>query len=348
MKRSFAIGVLLTAVVALPAKQPAAPSPAAPPATATAPADPAQPGVLLMQGNSAYVRDPRVAPAPAPQAVDDSHDEGLVHSLIEPYAIDTSNFSWVPASGKHRFGMLDLELGDRLTNPWAQSMWGAMDHIFQTRLGFGVHWWQDPTGDAAAHAPDVPPKVFDLYLDCAWHFPLTDWLSGHVDVTPGIYTDFRTTPPDAFRWRGKAVGIINLSDELQVGAGVAYVNRLTVRTLPAGGVIWQPTCDTRMELVFPYPRITHRFLTSNGNEWWGYLAGEWGGGAWTFKNDVGGHEWVEYDDYRLLVGLEWLTRHDLAAHFEAGYIFHRQLRYVGALPDFNPSDGLVFRIGLVH
>ena len=353
MKPSFAIGLLLAVSTAVGAQQPGVPEPVASPSAApasSAPASPppAQPSAVLIQTTVPLNRDSNVVVTPPTQTPEESQAASLVDSVIEPKGMDTSSFSWIPGTGTHRFGMLDLELGDRLTNPWISSMWGTTDHIFHTRLGFGVHWWQDPVGDVATQAPDVPPKVFDLYLDCAWHFPVTDWLTGHIDVTPGIYTDFRTTPPEAFRWRGKAVGIVGLSDEFQVSAGVWYANRLTVRTLPAGGIIWQPSSDTRMELVFPYPRITHRFFSHDGNEWWGYIAGEWGGGAWTFKNDVGGHEWVEYDDYRLLLGVEWQTSLDVAAHFEVGYIFHRQLRNLGALPDLNPSDGMIFRVGLVH
>src|SRR5262249_39356485 len=123
---------------------------------------------------------------------------------------------------------------------------------------------------------------------------------------------------------------------------------LTVRTIPVGGVIWEPCDGTRLELVVPYPRILQRFHTHNGHEWWGYLAGEWGGGAWTYKNELLGHENVEYNDYRIIAGVEWRSGAETTAHFEVGYVFNRQLRFVGAMPDFDPKDGFMLRIGLVR
>ena len=101
-------------------------------------------------------------------------------------------------------------------------------------------------------------------------------------------------------------------------------------------------------MLFPYPRIAHRFFSRNGHEWWGYVTGEWGGGAWAFKDAAGGHEWVEYDDYRLLFGVEWLNSHGSTGHIEAGYVFHREMRFLDAMPNFNPSDGFLLRIGIVH
>jgi hypothetical protein len=106
-----------------------------------------------------------------------------------------------------------------------------------------------------------------------------------------------------------------------------------------------------MNLVFPEPKIA--FALSTKQQLWGYVATEYGGGRWTYKNDLGQSERVEYSDYRLLVGLEWrdgpVNKVPLlqksASFFETGYVFERRLRFAGPEAQFDPRPTWMIRFG---
>ena len=61
--------------------------------------------------------------------------------------------------------------------------------------------------------------------------------------TLGDRPDFSATRYELFE------AIVAFSPELQLAAGVLYINRLHAKIMPAGGVIWRPNEDTRYELL---------------------------------------------------------------------------------------------------
>jgi hypothetical protein len=82
-------------------------------------------------------------------------------------------------------------------------------------------------------------------------------------------------------------------------------------------------------------------------EWWVYVAGELGGGSWHFQRANGQDDAYDYNDLRLILGLEWKNQSvpGLGGYFEAGYAFNREIEYASN-PGFDPDDTVMLRGGV--
>ena len=56
----------------------------------------------------------------------------------------------------------------------------------------------------------------------------------------GAYTDFNTFTTDSIRIMGRGLGVIAITPTLQFALGVVYLDRVKIKLLPAGGLIWIP------------------------------------------------------------------------------------------------------------
>ena len=155
-------------------------------------------------------------------------------------------------------------------------------------------------------SPDLPPIVYDAYLDFMWLPKLSDRWMGILAVTPGVYSDFDALQNDAYRTKAKALLRYDwVPDRVQVLVGVLYLNRFTFNWLPAGGIIWDPHDDVHLEIVFPRPKFAYRFTASALHEDWAYVAGEFGGDTYSIRS--GAEEtWdmIEIVDWRVFAGIE--------------------------------------------
>jgi hypothetical protein len=212
--------------------------------------------------------------------------------------------------------------------------------------GFTYHAWNGPASGSFAGSPDLPPRAYDAYLDASWRPQVTSWFSADLAVRVGVYSDFSKVNSDSLRILGRGLGIITISPQWQVAAGVWYLDRLTVKLLPAGGVIWTPNQDTRFAFLFPNPKLSQRLTTIGNADVWGYLAGEYGGGKWTIQRANGASDVVELNDIRAMAGLEWTTLSGIRGNVEVGYVFDRHIIYKSGTPRAHPSDTLMIRSGI--
>jgi hypothetical protein len=84
--------------------------------------------------------------------------------------------------------------------------------------------------------------------------------------------------------------------------------------------------------------------------WW-YVAGYYGGGAWTIKRTDGTKDSIDLNDIRIVLGLEW-GRNDMMREgrrmgfAEVGYVFDRELLYKARPADnLRLQDTFVVRLG---
>jgi hypothetical protein len=214
--------------------------------------------------------------------------------------------------------------------------------------GFAFHFWEGPDVGAFPGSPDLPPRTYDAYLEFGWRPQLTPRLSLDLAVRPGIYTDFEFFDSDAFRIKGRALGILNASPQFQYVAGIVYLDRLKTKLLPAGGVIWTPTDATRWEILFPRPKLSQRLTTVGNTEFWWYAAGEYGGDSWAIERDSGLHDQFDYNDLRVSLGIEWTSFPGYRGYFEAGYVFEREVIYKNGPGSFDPDNTYMLRGGLTY
>jgi hypothetical protein len=276
----------------------------------------------------------------------------LASVFSRPWCSDRHSISGVVGAGPGRFNIIDWESrpnGDRL---WWLARWPLEQEAqLHAHIGFNFHWWAGPVSNGPESTPNLQPVLYDLYLDCTWAQHWTDWLVSEVRFRPGLYTDFRTTPPDSFRAPGQAIVLLRAGERLHLVGGIDYVQRNDLQLLPVAGVLWQPSQRWELRLVFPEPKIA--FELSTREQVWGYVVGEYGGGRWTYEHESGRGERVEYSDFRVVAGIEWredslsnlLGCQKSGSFLEVGYVFERHLRFSGPSRGFDPEPAWMIRLG---
>lgn len=254
----------------------------------------------------------------------------------------TLESTWLaPGRGAQDVGITDVEV---------KAVFGFPCPTRQSPLvvtpGWAVHLFDGPA------LGDLPPRVYDSYVQFRWLARPWPRLGIDLAVSPGWYSDLEQGSGEALRITGHGAGLYTCSQTVKLAFGVAYLDRRDVPLLPIGGLIWTPGEEIAFELVAPRPRIARRFdflpAGGTGIEHWLYLAGEFGGGTWAIQRANGTNDVLTARDYRLLVGLERKAPGRLNSLVEAGYVFGRRFEYEQSTPDLRPDDTFLFRAGLSY
>ena len=251
--------------------------------------------------------------------------------------------TYLPKLGSNGFGINDTDLAVQIALPG----WEPLGKPLLLKGGFGVHAWDGPALNQLGRDPALPGAVYDLYLDFGWKPRPAEWLFFDLGITPGLYTDFHAFPHEAFRLRGRVLPIVALSEKFQLIAGVLYINRDAKKLIPAGGFIWSPDEATKLQVVFPQPKLARRVATIGDKAWWIYAAGEFGGGTWAYERPDGSSTSVDYNDYRVIVGTELKRTDGWLIRAEAGYVWGRSLILLNGT-QVSPNDSVMVRLALVY
>jgi hypothetical protein len=249
--------------------------------------------------------------------------------------------TFIPANGSTKLGLNEIEVSGSFAFPIIYDQAPLI-----VTPGFGLHMLSGPVTDAPAFA-ELPPNVYDAFLDFSWRPQLTPWLGANLGVRPGVFTDWQTFTTDSFRIPSRGLAVVTLTPTLQILGGVVYLDRVDIKLLPAGGLIWMPNADTRWEILFPNPKLASRLTNLANSELWWYVAGEYGGGSWTFEQTSGASNQFDYNDIRVILGLETVGGSRMRAFVEVGFLFERQIVYRSSPPlDVDPSESFMLRGGL--
>ena len=247
--------------------------------------------------------------------------------------------TWLPAAGGD-LGMSDLELGATLGFPLP-----TRESPLLISPYFATHFLDGPA------SPDLPARLYDASVQFRWLRPVGERWTADLAVSPGVHSDFESGDSEMFRITGHGLGIYQWSPTMKLILGIVVLDRDDVSLLPAGGILWTPNDAWRLELMAPRPRVARRILPCYGdacNEYWAYVAGEFGGGSWSIQRASGAQDVVMVRDYRVILGIERKSPPGsgrLKGRVEVGYVFAREVEYRSATPDFEPDDTLMLRIG---
>ncbi len=263
------------------------------------------------------------------------------------------NYDWFAGHGENELGINDVNLDVTFAIPLFQNI--ATPLLITP--GFAVHYWEGPVSVPPEPA-DLPPRTYDAYLDFCWNPQISPWFGAELNFRTGLYSDFDVVSSAAFRFMGKGLAVIRLSDHMVLKAGVWYIDRVLVKILPAGGLVWTPNPDVYFDILFPNPKIGKRLATLGTTEWWLIADGCYGGGSWFIRRNSGlappgpadGTETnFDYNDVEIAVGLEFRTVRHLDGLFEIGGSFSRQLVYQDNQPQFYfPNSTVFIRAGLTY
>lgn len=270
---------------------------------------------------------------------------GKLQRLIDEIRVD---YHLLAPRGSKKFGTNDLELTATFAFPF---FYNRQTPLYVTP-GFAFHWWEGPTG------PDLPPgllsdlpaRVYDAYLDTAWNPQITPQVGGELAFRIGVYSDFeKKITGKALRYTGHGLFVLSASPSFKVKAGIVYYDRIEIKLLPAGGIVWNPNPDTEFSLIFPTPRIAWRLSNYGNTEWWFYCRGEYGGGSWEVGSPVAPDpDQVDYNDLRFALGLEFNRMDRIGGLIEVGTAFDRELIVRSTREKYSPSTTIFLRAGLLR
>lgn len=237
---------------------------------------------------------------------------------------------WFASIQPDKFGMNDIETYVTWAFPF---FWNTQTPLLVTP-GFAIHLWDGPQNPV----DNLPPRVYDAYLDAAWNPQPTPWLGGELSARLGVYSDFSKVVNHSLRITGKGLATLTFSPSFKIEAGVWYLNRIRVTLLPAGGIVWTPNSDVRFDILFPNPKFSKRIITIGTTDWRFMVRGEYGGGVWTVKRLSGDIDQVNYNDIRIATGLEFDRSGGIHGMLETGVAFSREILFrVGPPASFYPT-----------
>jgi hypothetical protein len=253
-----------------------------------------------------------------------------------------------------RVGINELDTSATFALPFFHNSPANINHApLLITPGFGLQLWDGPQTTRSMRA-DLPSSTYDVFVDAAWNPQFTPLFGAELGIRVGIFTNWDVFVMESWRIMGRAIGTLQLTPTWQGKLGIVYLDRNQVKLLPAVGLTWTPDANSRYDIFFPAPKASKRLWSTARHSWWGYVAGEYGGGAWTFRRSTFGFNGIspfDYNDIRVVLGTEFvpLSRMGLAGNFEVGYVFYRQLFYVSGPPQIQDlPDTIMFRFGLAY
>ncbi len=213
---------------------------------------------------------------------------------------------------------------------------------------FSLYLWDGPGNGVA----DLPSKAYSAFLDVGWYSDPNQMFSTEFGVRVGAFTDFDTFNSDSIRILGKAIGSFRWTPATTFKLGVIYLDRNSTKLVPAVGLVCQPNPYKRYDLFFPQPKLSHYWRTVGTNDFWWYVAGDYGGGSWTVQRTSGAEDSVDINEFRVLLGMEWgqndfIRSGRRTGFFEVGYAFEREILYrYNPADDIDPSSGFLVRAGI--
>lgn len=259
--------------------------------------------------------------------------------------------AWLYGSSEGDLQIHDIYTSTTLAFPnflWSGQPWFVSP-------GFGFHLWSDPAAEGTRVA--LPPRAYSAFLDLGWKSDPNQVFGVELAGRLGYYSDFAQSSSQAFRPKGVALLRFNLTPNLAIKAGVDYINRVDIKILPAGGVVWTPNPKTHFDIYFPQPKLASYLTTLGTRDVWWYLGGEYGGGVWHIRLDDSdplmpglqpAPTLMDINDIRVFLGLELtqaggITRGKRSAFLEVGYVFEREVVFA-AFPTESYSVGETFML----
>ena len=236
---------------------------------------------------------------------------------------------------------------------------------------FIFHFWDGPDTHPVPPAPlpglfptELPSRVYSTFLSFRWQPLITPAFGADLEFNAGVYSDFDTVRNDSVRLTGTGLFVLGLTPTVSLKGGVTYLDRVDIRLLPAGGVLWRPNPQTRFDIYFPKPKLAQFLYTIGNTDVWWYINGEYGGGSWTVDRAIvvagmmpgtsmavpnGGDRRVDINDIRAGGGVEWTHQSGLYGFFEVAYVFDRELVFASGPPGRHKlRDTVMLRGGIAY
>jgi hypothetical protein len=245
---------------------------------------------------------------------------------------------WISQGGESGLGITSLETAATLAVPL-----GSFENLLLVTPGLEVNHLDGPA------QIDVPDKLYNAGLDLMWRKQWTDRWGSMIAVAPSVASDFQSTE-DALRITGRAFATWQwVPEQLTLLFGVVYLDRNDLAILPGVGLIWTPTPDYRLDVIFPRPKLARRLVfLPREREDWVYLSGRLGGRTWAVERESGLPDQLTLRDYRLALGWERIIDGGSGVFAEVGYVFGRELEYENTSTGISFDDAFMIQAGVTY
>ena len=122
--------------------------------------------------------------------------------LVQEVRLD---YVWMPGDGAEEFGIHDAELSVTFAVPF---FYNTETPLLVTP-GFAMHYWNGPVSVGVPPVPDLPPHVFDGYLEGAWNPQATPWFGGELSFF--VIEGDQQTMRDADRIESAGVPVVQVN-----------------------------------------------------------------------------------------------------------------------------------------
>lgn len=304
--------------------------------------EPAPPGASSIDpyGSPAETTRPLLSNSPSHSFNAFHFGAGTDTRLFQNFGVD---LTWItPSASRDNMGLFRMDFVGDIAVPLFASQENPL--LFEPR--FAINYWTGPQSavyDMAAH-------TFDASLGLRWlpklqFASMATPLSFDLFFSVGIYSDFKKVRGDSFRFPSWGYLSLDVTQSIKAKIGVWYLDRARNKILPSGGVIWTPNDQWEFQLLFPNPRITYRPAGGSLRDMTVFLRGEYGGGSWTVSHLEGGAEPTDYNDYRILLGMDWKGRAKGQGFFELGISFARELYIADSRKSYDLDPGFILQTG---
>lgn len=281
---------------------------------------------------------PEVQPLPPELIWDEPQpQQSLLSQIPRMFVRSTGDLAYIPRAGDNGIGMTDAQGNQSIAMPWS-----TPENAWIVTPGSGVHFWDGPD------AIDLPPRLFDTYVDLMWRYQINKKWSFDVAFTPGYFSDWEQSDDRAWRFQARGIVYWQATETIKLMGGAAYLDWVSVKLLPVAGLLWKPTDYFELELLAPKSRALLKVHEWCGRTGWVYTALEFGGGSWAIETTGGGSDKLEYRDYRALIGYEFRGLGRIRGTVETGYVFGRRVELSDANESLDVDDSLVLRAGFLY
>ncbi|MDO4426278.1 MAG: hypothetical protein Q4D17_11015 [Planctomycetia bacterium] len=334
----FIIGLILHSLSLCAAAQVASASPTLPP-------EPAPPGASSLTtyqdpyqapGNSSR---PLLSNPPSNPFNSLKFGDGDSTKLFQNFGVD---FTWITASSSRKnMGLFRLDLCGDMAIP----LFASQENPFLFEPRFAMNYWSGPKSDQY----DMAAHTFDASLGLRWlpKFQLAQMatpLNFDLFFSIGIYSDFKKISGSSFRFPSWGYLSLDVTNNIKAKIGIWYLDRVRNKIFPSGGVIWSPNDQWEFQILFPNPRVTYRPPGATLKDMSVFARGEYGGGSWSVSHEQFGNCQTDYNDYRLLFGIDWKGRANGQGFFELGVAFAREL-YLARGGSYDLDPGFIMQAG---
>ncbi len=232
------------------------------------------------------------------------------------------NYTYIPKSknASNALGNHEFDLAGRFAFPCK-----CLPHSNDSNAS--GYWFVAPSLKIDLWSPVSQKKqnTYELGLGFGAQPQFTPTFGGDLFVQVGMASVCKKFNSKGFFVRGRGLARVAVNEYVQAIGGIVYYGRNRFKMLPSFGVAWKPNEQNLWYLVFPNPQLSHFIGKSNETDWWGYVAGDIGGGRWCVKRQDGGSDKLDYNDYQVGVGLKFKCATGFSGKFEVGGAFGREL-----------------------